>query len=76
MKVLRTRVRFPTSPPKAFYPYLTRKDRIELNRMLLMGMHWLRRGKIAERTTGQATDLISAKPVNANDDVYDMALAA
>jgi len=59
MKVLRTRVQFPTSPPSA-------------------GMHWLRRGKIVKQTTGQATDLISAKLVNANDDIYneDLPLAA
>lgn len=57
MKVLRTRVRFPTSPPS-------------------MGMHWLRRGKIVKQTTGKATNLIRAKLVNANEDVYEMALAA
>jgi len=28
------------------------------------------------RATSEATDLISAKLVNANDDVYNMALAA
>ena len=28
------------------------------------------------RATSEATDLISANQVNANDDVYDMALAA
>jgi hypothetical protein len=29
-----------------------------------------------QRATREATDLISANQVNANDDVYDMALAA
>jgi hypothetical protein len=30
----------------------------------------------SQRATGEATDLISAKLVNANDSNYDMALAA
>lgn len=44
----------------------------------IMGHIWFRRGKIAELTTGKATDLISAKTVNANESTYsqEMALAA
>jgi len=42
----------------------------------LMGQSRLRRGKIAKQTTRKATNVISAKIVNANDDVYDLALAA
>jgi len=29
----------PPGPPEALYPYLTRKGRKELNRMLLMGLN-------------------------------------
>jgi hypothetical protein len=42
-----------------------------------MGLQWLRLGKIVEKAASEATDLISAKHLNANDDVFaPMALAA
>ena len=44
-------------------------------RVILMGQSRFRQGKIAERTTGKATDLISAKTVKANDDFYSQELA-
>jgi hypothetical protein len=40
-------------------------------RVILMGQSRFRQGKIAERTTGKATDLISANTTNANADVYE-----
>jgi len=36
-----------------------------------MGQSRFRQGKIAERTTREATDLISANTTNANADVYE-----
>ena len=44
--------------------------------MFLMGLTSFDRVNNNLRATSEATDLISAKKVNANDDVYDMALAA
>jgi len=44
--------------------------------MLLMGLTGFDWRIIGRLTTREATDAISAKKVNANDDVYDMALAA
>lgn len=42
-----------------------------------MGMPRFRRAKITETAAGKATDLIRAKTINANDDVYGgLALAA
>ena len=42
----------------------------------LTGMTGFDRASNNLRATSEATDLISAKLVNANDDVYNMALAA
>jgi hypothetical protein len=44
--------------------------------MLLWGRNGFDRASNKPTATSEATDLISAKLVNANDDVYDMALAA
>ena len=44
--------------------------------MLLMGMTGFDWRIIGRLTTSEATDLISAKKVKANDSNYDMALAA
>lgn len=41
-----------------------------------MGLPRFRRGEHAEWTAGEATDLIGAKPVDANDSDYRQALAA
>ena len=42
----------------------------------MMGLTSFDRVSNTLRATSEATDLISAKKVNANDEVYDMALAA
>ena len=44
--------------------------------MLLMGMTSFDRVSNNLEATSEATDLISAKKVNANDSNYDLALAA
>jgi hypothetical protein len=44
--------------------------------MFLMGVRRLDRASNKPTATSEATDLISANKVNANDDVYEMALAA
>ena len=42
------------------------------SKSILGGCTWFRRGEIAETATGQATDLISAKYVNAeNADTFE-----
>ena len=41
-----------------------------------MGMNWIRQAEIVERTTREATDLISAKLLSANDDNFLVAQAA
>ena len=45
-------------------------------RAFMMGMTSFDRASNNLKATSEATDLISAKLVNANDDVYNMALAA
>jgi len=44
--------------------------------MLLWGRNGFDGASNKPTATSEATDLISAKQVNANDDVYEMALAA
>lgn len=44
--------------------------------MLLMGVTSFDRASNNLKATSEATDLISAKTINANDDVYAMELAA
>ena len=39
----------------------------------MMGLTWFRQGEIAETATGESTDLISEKPIDANDDLFALA---
>ena len=41
-----------------------------------MGVHGFRRAQESKWTAGEATDLIGAKPVSANDSEYGQALKA
>lgn len=72
-----TWVRLPPSPPKAYWHESVKSRIVSDTQCAFYGDEFgFDRASNNLTATSEATDLISAKLVNANDDVYDMALAA